>query len=279
MFGSYGVWSKLIGASIGPLFQAWVRALLLVIVLIPILLWKKEIIPIEKKDWKWMGLFLIFTSFTNAPIFYAFTHMDIGTASLLFFVSQVLTMYVVGIFFLGEKLTKIKIISFFLALLGMYIVYSFSLIAFTFLAAGMAVLNGIASGGEVSFSKKLSGNYSPLYLVWLTWVTTVVTNAPVSYLLGETWSADIITNTGIYLVGFALAGVIGFTAIIEGLKTVEASIAGVLGLVEIVFAIGFGILLFSEELSMKVIIGGALIMVAAALPHVVEMGWKKKNLV
>lgn len=271
MFGSYGVWSKLIGGSLGALFQGWTRGLFLAIILLPILLWKKELIPIEKKDWKWMGLFLVFTSLTQAPIFYAFNHMDIGTASLLFFVSQVLMLFVVGIFFLGEKLTKIKLLSFILALAGMSIVFQFSLVVFTLLAAAMAVLNGIASGGEVGFSKKLSEKYSPLYLSWLSWVIIVITNAPISYLLGETWILPSFEIVWIYQLGYTIVSLIGFWAVMEGLKTVEASIGGLIGLMEVVFTIGFGIILFSEELSTKVIIGGALIMVAAGLPHLVEM--------
>src|SRR3989338_4248727 len=93
--GSYGVWSKLIGSSFGVFYQGWSRALIISIVLLPILIWNKQIVPIKKKDWGWFALFLAFTSFTQAPLFYAFTHMDIGSATLLFFVSMLLTMYFV----------------------------------------------------------------------------------------------------------------------------------------------------------------------------------------
>ena len=184
MFGSYGVWSKLIGNSFGNFYQGWTRALIIVIVLLPILIWKKQIIKIYRKDWGWLALFLLFTSFTQAPIFYAFNHMDIGSATLLFFVSMLLTMYLVGVLFLSEKITRVKIASFILAGLGMYFVFSFSLAAFALLAAVLAVINGIASGGEVSFSKKLTGNYSPLYVTWLSWVIIFITNTPISILLG-----------------------------------------------------------------------------------------------
>ena len=185
MFGSYGVWSRLMGDSFGVFYQGWTRALIISIALLPILLWKKQIVPIDRKDWGWFIIFLFFTSLTQAPIYYAFNHMDIGSATLLFFTSMLLTMYLVGILFLGEKITKIKIISFILAAVGLYTVFSFSLFVFAILAAILAVVNGIASGGEVSFSKKLSGNYSALYLTWTSWVVIVLTNAPISLLLGE----------------------------------------------------------------------------------------------
>src|SRR3989344_1080332 len=186
MFGSYGVWSKLIGEDFGNFYQGWTRALIIVVLLLPLLLYKKEIIAIKRQDWGWLSVFLVFTSFTQAPLFYAFNHMDIGTASLLFFSSMLLTMYTVGFFFLGEKLTRVKAIAFAAAVAGLFFTFSFSLLAFAVLAAGAAVVNGMASGGEVSFSKKLSGAYSPLYIVWLSWLIIIFTNGLLSLALGET---------------------------------------------------------------------------------------------
>lgn len=274
MFGSYGVWSKLIGESFAPFYQGWTRGLILTLLLIPALLYRKEIIPIERNDRSWLIIFLVFTSATQAPIFYAFNHMDIGTATLLFFVSMLLTMYIVGFLFLGEKITFLKTISFILACTGLYFTFSLSIIQFALLAAGAAVLNGVASGGEVAFSKKLSGNYSPLYLTWLSWVVIFVTNGIISLFLGEiqiipTW--DIVW---LYQAGYVLASFLGFWAIIAGLKTTEASIGGLIGLLEIIFSIGFGILIFQESITFQTMVGGILILLAASLPHLFDLKQK-----
>ncbi len=277
MFGSYGVWSRLMGDSFGAFYQGWTRALIIVILLLPILLWKKQIIPIARKDLGWFAIFLFFTSLTQAPLYYAFNHMDIGSATLLFFVSMLLTMSFVGIMFLGEKNTKIKIISFFLAAIGLYTIFSFSLVVFSLLAASLAIVNGIASGGEVSFSKKLSGNYSALYLTWTSWVVIVLTNAPISFLLGEVQhlpSLDIVWG---YQIGYTIASILGFWLIIEGLKYTEASIGGLIGLLEIVFSVLFGIILFKEELTLRVLTGALLIIAAASLPHVWNLSNSLRN--
>ena len=271
MFGSYGVWSRLMGDSFGVFYQGWTRALIISIALLPILLWKKQIVPIDRKDWGWFIIFLFFTSLTQAPIYYAFNHMDIGSATLLFFTSMLLTMYLVGILFLGEKITKIKIISFILAAVGLYTVFSFSLFVFAILAAILAVVNGIASGGEVSFSKKLSGNYSALYLTWTSWVVIVLTNAPISLLLGETQHLPSFSISWAYQLGYTVASLLAFWLIIEGLKSTEASIGGLIGLLEIVFSILFGIILFKEELTLRVLVGGILIICAASLQHVYNL--------
>lgn len=128
LFGSYGVWAKLIGGDMGVFFQGWSRGLIIAVALFPILYFRKLIVPIKKADWKWLAVFLVFTSLTQAPLFYAYTHMDIGSATLLFFTSMLLTMYLVGFFFLGEKMTWVKIASFALACVGMYFIFSFSLV-------------------------------------------------------------------------------------------------------------------------------------------------------
>ncbi len=270
MFGSYGLWSKLIGTDFGVFYQGWTRTFLIALVLFPIVLYKKEIVSIQKKDWKWMSIFLISTSLTQAPIFYAFNHMDIGTATLLFFVGMTLMMYIVGFVFLGEKATKIKMFAFILACIGLYITFSFSLVVFSLLAASMALLNGAASGVELSTSKKLTGEYSPLYVTWLSWVVIAVTNFIASVWLGEIQHIPEFNLVWLYLFVYAVVSLLGFWFAIEGYKYVESSVGSLLGLLEVIFAIIFGILIFHQALTLKIVIGGFLIMLASALPHIIK---------
>lgn len=268
LFGSYGVWAKLIGDDMGVFFQGWSRGLIITVILFPILYFRKLIIPIKKEDWKWFAVFLVFTSLTQAPLFYAYTHMDIGSATLLFFTSMLLTMYLIGFFYLDEKMTGLKIASFVLACAGMYFIFSFSLVTFAFLAALMAMLNGVASGGEISFSKKISGSYSTLYITWLSWIIIVITNAPISIFLGEKQFFPSFDLTWLWQLGYTIASMLAFWLIIEGLKHVEAGIGGLLGLFEIIFSVLFGIWIFNEIVTIQIMIGAGLILIAAALPHI-----------
>ena len=276
LFASYGVWAKLIGDGMDPFFQGWSRAVIISLALLPFLYYKKLIVPIKREHWKWFAIFLFFTAGTQAPLFYAFTHMDIGSATLLFFVSMLLTMYTVGFFFLGEQMSRVKLASFVLACAGMYFIFSFSLVAFTLLAALMAMLNGVASGGEISFSKKFSDSYSTLYITWLSWVVILITNAPIGVLLGENIILPSLDMVWVWQLGYTIASMLAFWLIIEGLKYVEAGVGGLLGLLEIAFAVLLGIVLFNEELTTKVIIGSALILIAASLPHLKELLKLKK---
>jgi drug/metabolite transporter (DMT)-like permease len=56
--------------------------------------------------------------------------------------------------------------------------------------------------------------------------------------------------------------------LLTGLKYVEAGAAGVLGLLEIVFGVLFGMLFFHEQVSSVVLSGIVIIISAAAIPYI-----------
>lgn len=271
LFASYGVWARMIGSGMDPFYQGWSRAFIILLFMLPFLWYKGLIVPIKREHWKWFAIFLAFTSGTQAPLFYAFNNMDIGSATLLFFVSMLITMYAVGFLLLGEKMTKVKIVSFGLAVIGMYFIFQFSLVAFTLLAALMAMLNGIASGGEISSSKKFSDHYSTLYITTLSWGIILITNAPISLFLGERVVLPSFDMVWVWQLAYTAASMLAFWLIIEGLKYVEAGVGGLLGLLEIVFSVMLGIVLFSETLTGLVILGSSFILLAAALPHIQDL--------
>jgi len=170
----------------------------------------------------------------------------------------------------------LRLISFALACVGMYFVFSFSLAAFALLAAAMAILNGVASGGEISFSKKISGSYSTLYIAWLSWVVIALTNAPLSLFFGEVQLVPSFEMVWLWQLGYTVASLLAFWLIIEGLTVVEAGVGGLLGLLEIIFSITFGLILFNETLTTPIVLGASFILLAAILPHIQSMWWKKR---
>jgi drug/metabolite transporter (DMT)-like permease len=135
----------------------------------------------------------------------------------------------------------------------------------------MAVLNGIASGGEVAFSKKLSDKYSPLYLTTLSWLIIAATSLPLSLALGESQVPPALTLPWLFLICYAISSLLAFWTVILGVRYLEASIGGLIGLLEIVFSIAFGVLFFGESISGRIAIGGALIIFAAALPNLADL--------
>lgn len=270
-FGSYGIWSRYIGAEFGIYFQGWVRSALVLLVIMPIAYFTKSFKPVKRSDLKWLLTPVLFAIFTQVPLYYAYNNADIGTVTLIFYSVFVITSYVVGKIFIGEKIGPAKLVSLLLAFLGLFIMFGLSLTKFSLLALILAAVNGIASGGEVATTKKSSEKFSSLQISVYVWLGILVTHLPMSILTGESQIAFLLSPVWFAMLAFAGAGLISFLLVIEGYKYVDASIGGLIGLMEIISGVIFGILLFQEKITLGIIFGGMLILLAAMLPDLVNI--------
>ncbi len=268
LFGTYGVWSRLMGHTFQPFYQTWVRSLLIMALMVPFMLKTRSFKKIPRSDWPPLAIFIAFCVFTQVPLYYAFNHAPIGTVQLIFYSMFVVTAYVVSRFYLGETITKVKQISIILAFLGLALVFGTSVISFAPLGLGLAALNGIASGGEVSSSKKVSDKYAPTLIIFWGWAFTFLIHLPISLLLGEKQVPLQLDHAWLWLLVYAVVNTTAFWLVITGFRQVDASIGSLIGLLEVVFGVLFGAIIFHEALRWTVYIGGLLIIAAAMLPDV-----------
>ncbi|HEY2810599.1 MAG TPA: EamA family transporter [Rhabdochlamydiaceae bacterium] len=267
-FASYGVWSRMLGKEFGVFYQGWVRSALVLAILFPFALIGKHFKPIKKSDRGWFALTMLFTVFTQAPLYFAFNHLTLGTATFLFYATFLITSYVIGWLFFSEKMTFIKGASLALSLIGMLLTCGLSLALFSLGAMLLAALNGIASGGEVVFSKKLTRHYSSLQVTFYSWILILATHLPVSLLCGERQVPPAWNVEWLAMLGYAISGIGGFWLIIEGFKHVDASIGGLIGILEIPMSALLGVALFADHMTLSVLIGGIIIVCAAVLPDI-----------
>lgn len=270
LFGTYGVWSKLMGDTFPPFYQAWVRSIFIILIMLPFMLKSKSFQKIKRQDLPAMGIFVAFCVFTQVPIYYAFNNAPIGTVQLIFYSMFVGTAYLVGRFYLGETITRIKLVSMALSFVGLALVFSSAIIAFAPLGLALALLNGVASGGEVSSSKKIESKYSPALVVFWGWVFTLITHLPIS-LIFEKQVPIHFTHAWLWLVIYSFVNAAAFWLVIVGFRYVDASIGSLIGLMEVVFAVIFGAIIFNEKLSLSVYLGGILILLAAMLPDLINV--------
>lgn len=271
LFGTYGVWSRLMGDTFEPFYQAWARSLIVVLIMLPLMIRAKSFRKLERKDWPHLSFFIIFCIFTQVPLYYAFNNAPIGAVQLIFYAAFVITAYVVGRMYLGEQITKIKLLSLVLAFAGLAVVFGASVLAFAPLGLALAAFNGVASGGEVSSSKKMSDKYSPALLVFYGWLFTLLTHLPLSLLIGETQHMPELSIEWLWLLIYALVNTVAFWLVITGFRHIDASIGGLIGLSEVIFGILFGALVFNESLTWSIYVGGALIIFAAMLPDLMNV--------
>ena len=277
LFGTYGVWAHLMGNSFGSFYQAWVRSLLIVLIMLPILVMTKGFRKVKREDWPAVGLYVTFCVFTQVPLYYAFNHAPIGAVQLIFYSVFVIAAYLVGKIYLGETITKVKLLAMVLALIGLAIVFGASIFVFAPLGLLLAAFNGIASGGEVSSTKKVSEKYPPLFLSFLGWSATFVTHLPISLLIGEKQIAPNFDGAWLWLLLYGVSGMLAFWLVIEGYRHVDASIGSLLGLSEIIFAVIFGAIVFHQALTWAVATGGVIILLAGILPDLSELYQKSRG--
>lgn len=277
-YGSYGVWSRLMVGSFGEFSQAWSRGLILLMVVL-LLNWKIKFIKrIERRDWKWFLTIALAGGLNQAPYYMGFKHLTIGTATLLFYAALVVGGYILGKVFFAEKLTMDKLSSLVIAIVGMVVIYGFSLSPSQLVPASMTVLAGLMGASTVILPKKLVGNYHELQIMVGYFLTQVLFNYPMAQLMGDQLPALALNSAWGGQLGYALAMMLANLAAIKGFSYLEPSIGSLLGLAEILFGIGFGVILFDEPLGTGVTIGGLLITLAAALPSLSEI-WVRRRII
>jgi drug/metabolite transporter (DMT)-like permease len=275
-FGSYGVWSRLLGADFGIFYQGWVRSALILLLLLPFVYkQRRRFRPIAPEEKKWFIATLIFTVFTQAPLYFAFNHMALGTATVIFYGFFLVTSYLIGWGFLKEKMTHLKLLSLILTFVGLFVTFGFSLALFSLGALLLAALNGVASGGEIATTKRV--HTSSLQIIFWSWIFILLTHLPLSLFLGEAQIVPAWNVQWLAMLGYALSGLGGFWLIVEGFKHVDASIGGLIGLTEIPFSVLFGICFFHDPLTSGMITGGTIILLAAMLPDLVSLRKRQKE--
>jgi len=266
-YGTYGIWSRIMGSAFGEFSQAWSRGLILLIFVL-VLNWRLKIFkPLQKRDLPWLVAIGLAGGLNQAPYYFGFQNLSIGTATLLFYAALVVGGYILGKVFFGEKMTLIKILGLILAITGMTFIFQFELEATQFWAATLTVIAGMLGSITVILPRKLVGAYPEFQIMVSYFLAQIFFNGILSFIFQN--SLPPITNITPWLGQFAYAGamLLANWAAIEGYRQLDASLGSLIGLAEIIFGVVFGILLFGEALSKGIIVGSLVIILAAALPH------------
>jgi len=269
-FGTYGIWSKLMGGIFGEFNQAWIRAVMILAILLPLGFIFKSYKKIRNEDIKWFTIISLAGGLNQAPYYFGFQHLSVGTATLLFYLALTLGAFVVGKFFFNEKITKIKQISLFLSVIGLAVIYKLTLMPDQVIPAISTLLAGILGAIYIVFSKKISTKYSEIQILTVVFVTMLVTNLPISVARNEIVPMFSETVAWFGQLGYVAAMVLANAAVVAGFRKIEPSIGGLLGLLEVVFAAIFGAFLFREAVTIPLLVGSTLILLSASLPDLMK---------
>jgi drug/metabolite transporter (DMT)-like permease len=214
----------------------------------------------EKKSY--LFLFGILQICTMVSYFIAIMNSSVSIAVLLLSTAPVyITIF--SPWLLKEKIRQRGVIALVLSIVGILLIVDPGKLDFKLSSIG--ILAGIASGIFYAFQIMTSKYTSPTYsgysqAFWSFLVATIIL-FPVA-----TVPLEVVSSNLIYLLILAIfPTILSVSLYFNGLKKVKAQSASILGLIEPISAVFFAVLILGEEISIFEIIGGALILIGAAL--------------
>ena len=204
--------------------------------------------------------------FFTVCYFSAITIMSLSTAAILLYTSPIWIM-LMSVLFFREKLSRIKLIALALAFAGCVLVSGISGEGLTLTGLLLGLGSGIGYGlysilGTVALRK-----YSPYTVTAYTFVFAAAGSWLVcgpADMISKFSAAANLTGLLLFCCLTALVtAVIPFLAYTLGLRTVEASKAGILATIEPLVATIVGIIVFSEQLTL--LSGAGIVLILAAV--------------
>jgi drug/metabolite transporter (DMT)-like permease len=277
-FASYGIWSRLMHDTFSPFNQAWSRGLFLLIISLIIGFITHQFSRIQRKDIPWFLLIALCGGLNQAPYYFGFEYLPIGTATLFFYVSLVVGGYIIAKLVMKENITPLKLISLILAIIGMGILYRFSLTPQQIVPATFTILAGLMGAVAAVLPKKITTTYSELQILTLILASMFLFNFTFARVLDQPLPHLELSIPWLAWLGYAIALLIANLTVIAGFKYLDATIGSILGTLEIIFAIIFGIVLFGETLTPSTIIGSLIILTAILFPYLKPLKLMRKDL-
>lgn len=276
-YASYGIWTKLMGDFFQGYTASAIRSVLVLLILLTIAVYYHHLEPVRFRwNWRYMTGLLIASLFTWGPLYYAILHAGVGISLAINYAGIVIGSFFFGWLFGQERFTKDKALSAILGFGGLALIFSPSMGAIGLLALAGALVSGLSAGANIVFTKRI--RYNATQSTIFSWIASVIANTVMVFAIDERqpkigWYAP-----WFYLVCFAVASVIASWTFIKGVKLIDAGAAGILGLLEIVFGVLFGVILFHEKPSAIVLLGMAVIIAAASIPYLKDYNAKHGTL-
>lgn len=273
-YGTYGIWTKLLGNFFDGFTVSVFRSAIVVGILLIFAIPSGQLEPLRLgKNWKYI-IGMILASILNwGPYYFAILTAGVGISLSIQYAGIVVGMFFFGWLFAAEKFTKDKAFSAVLGIVGISLIFSPTLTGAGLVALLGAFASGLAGAANSVFSKQIKYNSTQSTIV--LWASGIVGNAVMVEILGRQYPSFHWQIQWLYLLFFALASIIASWSFVKGIKLIDAGAAGILGLLELVFGVLFGGLFFHERPNPIELIGIGFIICAAAIPYFRDFNAKR----
>lgn len=276
LYGSVGVFSRLINFQIPLYYQQWVRNLLAVLFFGILLLITKDWKKIQKNDLPWFVARSVCGFISFVTIYIAFNYISFSTNYFVSYAAALIGNFTIGRLLFDEKINRIKFVSLTLSIIGLYFVYTFTFEPGKSIYIAMSLIGGLTTAGWDTLSKKISGTYSNLQLNFFDFFSAAIIPFIISIILKEPWPIISFTAPWIATFFFCVMYIATGILMVYGFKRVEAQIGSIILLFDVVIGIVLGYLIFKESVTFTALIGGSMILSAIVLPNLLSEKRAKK---
>lgn len=267
IYSFFGVLTRLIGFKLPLFYASWVRNLTMLGILAVFLFVAKKWIKVNRRDFIWIFIRSVGGLMSFVGSYIAFFYIPLGLALFIFYAGSTIGGYFIGKVLFNEKLTFIKIISFFIAICGLILIYSINFSGANILYATFALGGGLGVSVWNTFSKKVSHKYSALQLNFLDTLNFIAMEFILSIALQEKWVKPEFSMLWFYMFLFILMFISTGQLMVYGYKHLNVHLATLIMLTEVLFGTILGFVVFKETLGILTLLGGGLIIFAIILPE------------
>jgi drug/metabolite transporter (DMT)-like permease len=215
-----------------------------------------------KNKKKYLLLFSILQAMTMVAYFSSILDASVSVAVLLLYTAPVYVT-IFSPFILKEKMTSQGIIALILSITGIVLIVGPAKLEFSTLSVGIiaGIISGITFGFEVITSKYISKTYSGYSQAFWSFVIAMIILLPFGIIPIDVVSGNL---PGLLMLAI-FPTILAVSLYFNGLKKVSAANASILGLIEPLSAVILAVIFLNEKLSIPEMVGGAFILVSAAL--------------
>ena len=228
---------------------------------------KKTNLKISVKEFFPLLIVALFFSFSSLTLFTAFKYIEAGIACTILFIYPVIVAVIMAVFY-NEKLTKTTLFSILLTSSGIILLYKGgSGAALSLKGIGIVLLSALLYALYIVFVKKnkilqhIKSEKLSFY-VMLFGLSVYIVN------LNFCTKLQIPDNPVLCLFTLALAifpTIVSIETITIAIKLIGSTTTAILGALEPLTAVFFGVIFFHEELTLRIIIGIAAILTGVLL--------------
>jgi len=264
LYASFGLMIRELEKGYGDYFQVTARSAVAVIILLAIIIIKKQSLRVARKDWLRVGAFAV--SFPVVVVLFtlATIQLKIASAVLILFAGSLIGTFFIGLKFFDEKVTKKRLVFLLLAFTG--------LIVFTEAWSGIALGSGFilavfagAADGVSNSLKKTVRDLPRNTLLFYQYSVSVILSLALIAITGDellrTVDGWIVAVTLLFGICLVFLGKL----LLYGFKHTGVNASTVILTSELLFVTILGYVFLSEQPTLAEAIGGVMVFIAALI--------------